>query len=184
MADEEQKKEGQSKRSGKRSRRRYFRRNKKGKSGQSASGGQSGGDKTKGERNDQSRRSKSQRNRRRRRRSKSQSPAPSGPSIVQEIDSGYTPPESVFVYTHILRPDQRDNYTFRSEIAHGTGRTLDDFQIDLSLLFPEDAEAVIDGPVIEEVMDETPVDEELIDEVETTNELDRADDTLPKPLEE
>lgn len=173
MADEDKKKEGKGQSSGnrKRSRRRYFRRNKKGKSGESGGGEQSSSGKSKGARSEQSRRSSSQRNRRRRRRSKSRRSEPSGPSIVQEIDNDYTPPESVFVYTHVLRPDQRDNYTFRSEIAHGTGRTLDDFQIDLSLLFPEETESADNGPATEGSINEDLVAEELLDEADITDEL-------------
>ena len=55
------------------------------------------------------------------------------------LELDYAPPESVFIYTHVLRPEQRDSYSFRSEISSGTGRTLADFDIDLSLLFPDES---------------------------------------------
>lgn len=140
MADEQKSEKEKGGKSGgrKRNRRRYFRRSK-GKS--SASDGKSKdgkGTQSKG----QKRRSSNQRSRRRRRRSRSRAEDRSGPSIVQEIDTNYIPPESVFVYTHVLRPDQRDSYSFRSEFASGTGRQLDDFNIDLSSIFPEGAEPV------------------------------------------
>ena len=142
MADEKKSEQGGSGKSGgrKRSRRRYFRR-KKNKSS-SSEGDAKSSDGKKQPRKDQKRRPNSQRNRRRRRRSKSKSSDYSGPSIIQEIDADYVTPESVYVYTHVLRPDQRDNYAFRSEIASGTGRQLDDFQIDLSLIFPEGADPI------------------------------------------
>ena len=145
MADEKKKKQESGKKSGgrRRNRRRYFRR-KKGKPGGSGESESRDGssDSQKKSRSSQKRRSNAQRNRRRRRRSRSRSAEYSGPSIVQEIDTDYVAPESVYVYTHVLRPDQRDNYTFRSELAHGTGRTLDDFRIDLSLIFPEGGEPI------------------------------------------
>ena len=142
MADEKKNKQEQGKKSGgrKRNRRRYFRRKKSGSGeSQKKEGSTDGQKKPQGS---QKRRSNAQRNRRRRRRSRSKSSGHSGPSIIQEIDRSYVPPESVFVYTHMLRPDQRDNFTFRSELASGTGRTLDDFRIDLSLIFPEDGDPI------------------------------------------
>ena len=143
MADEKKKNPSQGKKSGgrKRNRRRYFRRKKdaSGQSGDAEKREGSSGDQKKS-RSNQKRRSSSQRNRRRRRRSRSS--GYTGPSIVQEIDTNYVPPESVYVYTHVLRPDQRDNYAFRSELAHGTGRTLDDFRIDLSLIFSEGGDPI------------------------------------------
>ncbi|MEX1019366.1 MAG: hypothetical protein WDZ49_06890, partial [Litorilinea sp.] len=58
-------------------------------------------------------------------------------------------PKRVFVYTHVLRPALRDAYEYRAEHFSQTGRTLDDFRIDLSpiLIFPDgdlDAEPIID----------------------------------------
>ena len=88
---------------------------------------------------DQQGRSKQSKNRRRRRRSRSRSGNGSNSAPVKVLEMDYTPPESVFIYTHVLRPEQRDSYSFRSEISAGTGRTLDDFDIDLSLLFPDEA---------------------------------------------
>jgi hypothetical protein len=49
-------------------------------------------------------------------------------------------PKRVFVYTHVLRPALRDAYEYRSEHFSHTGRTLEDFHIDLSaiLIYPDD----------------------------------------------
>ncbi len=55
-----------------------------------------------------------------------------------EGEDEYNPPESVFVYTHALYPDVRDTATFRPEHFSHVGRTLDDYQIDLTKLFDEE----------------------------------------------
>lgn len=49
-------------------------------------------------------------------------------------------PKRVFVYTHVLRPALRDAYEYRAEHFSHTGRTLEDFHIDLSaiLIYPDD----------------------------------------------
>jgi hypothetical protein len=64
-------------------------------------------------------------------------------SIVNLDD--YVPPASVFIYSHILRPDARDSYEFRAEHFSRVGRKLEDYQIDVSVLFSE--EGVIQAPV-------------------------------------
>ncbi len=81
---------------------------------------------------------RSARAKRRRRRSQTrQTPADNRPSILQEIEADYSPPSSVFIYTHVSRPDQRDSYEFRPEHFSKGSRRLEDFQINLSSLFEE-----------------------------------------------
>jgi hypothetical protein len=55
---------------------------------------------------------------------------------ITNIDD-YTPPQSVFVYTHVSRPGGRDNFEFRSEHFSKVGRTLADYNIDVAVLFTE-----------------------------------------------
>ena len=78
-------------------------------------------------------------NRRRRRRSKSrrgQGDSGREASVMETIN--YVAPESVFVYTHVLRPqDSRDSYEYRPEHFSGRSRSLEDFSIDLAPLFAE-----------------------------------------------
>jgi hypothetical protein len=62
------------------------------------------------------------------------------PVIPAAREPDYVPPQSVFVYTHIVRPGTQ-GYEFRSEHFSTVGRTLDDYEIDLSSLF--DAEGRI-----------------------------------------
>lgn len=81
---------------------------------------------------------RSARAKRRRRRSQArQSPADNRPSILQEIEADYSPPSSVFIYTYVSRPDQRDSYEFRPEHFSKGTRRLEDFHINLSSLFEE-----------------------------------------------
>lgn len=54
-------------------------------------------------------------------------------SIVNLAD--YQPPTDVFIYTHITRPGSRDSYEFRAEHFSKVGRRLEDYNIDLSVLF-------------------------------------------------
>ncbi len=149
MAEEKEKPQGKSSGSGnrRRGRRRYFKR-KKNNSGdaQKSENDSTQKDSQKNTGGGQQRRSKAQRNRRRRRQSRTGNNSRS--SSVKKLEIDYTAPESVFIYTHVLRPEQRDSYSFRSEISAGTGRTLDDFDIDLSLIFPDESkqdETVIDA---------------------------------------
>jgi len=52
-----------------------------------------------------------------------------------EKDQEYIAPKSVYVYTHVARPSSRDAYEFRSEHFSRVGHTLDDYQVDLTLIF-------------------------------------------------
>ncbi|MDQ3249336.1 MAG: hypothetical protein M3Q45_09030, partial [Chloroflexota bacterium] len=65
----------------------------------------------------------------------------SEPKVIAPVtppDHDYVPPLSIFVYTHVVRPDQRDSYEFRSEHFSKVSRSLEEFEIDLSKLFPEE----------------------------------------------
>ncbi len=78
---------------------------------------------------------------RRRRRNKSRSPS-TAPRMEQlntfvELDASYSAPSSVFIYTHVIRPDTRESYEFRSERFSNVGRTMEEFDIDVSALFKE-----------------------------------------------
>lgn len=80
--------------------------------------------------------------RRRRRRARKDGPQESQVEPIGDItDLDYVPPSSVFIYTHIVRSGARDAaYEFRSERFGATsiGRRLEDYRLDLSVLFPED----------------------------------------------
>ena len=75
---------------------------------------------------------RSRRRKRTRTRSNRETQSRSRKTIMQEIDESYKAPEAVFIYTHVLRPDSRDSYEFRSDHFANITRKLDDFRIDLS----------------------------------------------------
>lgn len=60
-------------------------------------------------------------------------------SQAHEID--YVPPTSVYIYTHIVRPSSGGAYEFRAEHFSKVGRALEDYGIDVSPLFDEEARA-------------------------------------------
>jgi len=79
--------------------------------------------------------------RRRRSRSRANQP-PTGknetPVVESALDnSDYVAPRSVFIYTHVIRPGAWDNFEFRAETFSSVGRQLDDYQIDLSILYTD-----------------------------------------------
>jgi hypothetical protein len=81
------------------------------------------------------------RTKRRRRRPRSRQGLGTEPKVVAPIaplEDDYVSPTSIFVYTHVVRPDQRDNYEFRADHFSKVSRRLEDFDIDLSKIFPED----------------------------------------------
>ncbi|MCB0099001.1 MAG: hypothetical protein KDE50_07290 [Caldilineaceae bacterium] len=84
-----------------------------------------GGDKSSGDRR---RRTSQARRRRRVRRSRNE---PTAPSIMDDIEQEYTAPTSVFVYTHVVRPNS-GGYEFRSESFPKSSRRIEDYQIDYS----------------------------------------------------
>jgi hypothetical protein len=61
---------------------------------------------------------------------------PAAESITNLSD--YRPPDEVFIYTHITRPGSRDSYEFRAEHFSKVGRRLEDYDIDLSSLYPNE----------------------------------------------
>ncbi len=130
MAEEKQGGSGKSRR--RKSKRRYFRRRK-------ADDEQRGGSKkSRSKSNERSRNDRRRRNKKRRSRSSRQEQKPSGPSIIDEINRTYTPPESVFIYTHVVRREQRDApYEFRPEHFSHTGRRTVDFRINLTSLYDD-----------------------------------------------
>ncbi|MBV7337765.1 hypothetical protein KFU94_57955 [Chloroflexi bacterium TSY] len=73
------------------------------------------------------------RRRRDRRRERSSAPTLSERSILDDIQKEYKPPSSVFVYTHVVRPNfSNGGYEFRSDHFNKPSRTIDDYNIDLS----------------------------------------------------
>lgn len=129
---------------GRKGRRRYFRR--KGDDAQAAEPEREAapparisGQPARGERNAPA--DKRARNNRRRRRNKGKRlggetrPLPAGDVVA---DVSYDPPESVYIYTHVVRPDARESYEFRSEHFSSVGRKLEEYDIDLSSLFDEE----------------------------------------------
>ena len=132
MAEEKEGGSGKNRR--RKSKRRYFRRRKANEEQQ----GGSKKSKSKSKSNERSRKDRRRRSKKRRSRSARQQKQPSGPSIIDEINRTYTPPESVFIYTHIVRRDQQDApYEYRPEHFSHTGRTMADFRINLTSLYDD-----------------------------------------------
>lgn len=82
---------------------------------------------------------KAQRERReRRRRRRQQAKQPDAPEMqflggtLAQDEELNRPSPPVVVYTHVIRPDVRDNYEFRSEHFSKVTRRLEDFHIDLT----------------------------------------------------
>lgn len=117
----------------------------------------------------------------RRRRRRSRSERPEETPIVREstlaaIDQEYKPPKSVFVYTYVLRPGAPTSYEFRAEHFSRVGRRLEDFEIDLSPLFPPEGNARPEfSPRVTIDLDEDDAGE-FSDEVDESNEVDEVDD--------
>jgi hypothetical protein len=55
-----------------------------------------------------------------------------------EAEVAYVAPQAVYIYEHSVHPELRDSYEFRPDHFSKVGRTLADYQIDLSKLFPGD----------------------------------------------
>ena len=76
--------------------------------------------------------------RRRRRRSRQEPPnavATVSESTLDAIAHDYVAPKSVFIYTHVSRPANQGMSEYRAEHFTKGGRRLEDFSIDLSILF-------------------------------------------------
>ncbi len=87
-------------------------------------------------------------------------------------------PESIFVYTHVLRSAELDTYGYRPDPFLNRSRSLEDFRIDLSPLFPEDDaggggederifDAALHGPIVTTLADSA--DDEEGDDEEARN---------------
>ena len=55
---------------------------------------------------------------------------------VAETVTNYVAPSSVYVYTHVSRPDTGGTYDFRPEHFSQVGRRLEDYTVDLVKIFP------------------------------------------------
>ncbi|RIK41817.1 MAG: hypothetical protein DCC57_18715, partial [Chloroflexi bacterium] len=77
--------------------------------------------------------------RERRRRRKLQAKQQGAPepyvNLLAQDEELNRPSPRVVVYTHVIRPDVRDSYEFRSEHFSKVTRRLEDFKIDLSPFF-------------------------------------------------
>ena len=79
------------------------------------------------------------RRRRRRRKSRRSGEEQNPKSAVAKTDVlDAKLPESIFVYTHVVRSSELDTYGFRPDPFLNSSRELADFRIDLSPLFPEE----------------------------------------------
>ncbi len=143
---------GSANRPGRKGRRRYFQPKKDGKS-QAPSGqapgqagnqpssqsnqsqrGQENGRRGDGKRGNSGRRGDEGRKARRRARSRQRYDDSRAANLEAEV--AYIAPQSVYIYEHSVHPELRDSYEFRPDHFSKVGRTLNDYQIDLSKLFP------------------------------------------------
>ena len=89
-----------------------------------------------GKRSDEGRRSDDARKARRRARSRQRYDDNRAANLEAEV--AYVAPQSVYIYEHSVHPELRDSYEFRPDHFSKVGRTLADYQLDLSKLFPGD----------------------------------------------
>lgn len=157
---------GTAKGPGRKGRRRYFQPKKDGKSqspggqapGQSAGqstgqtanqGGRQSGQSQRtqdnrrglGKRGDEGKRGEGKRSddaRKARRRARSRQRYDDNRAANLEAEVAYVAPQSVYIYEHTVHPELRDSYEFRPDHFSKVGRTLGDYQIDLTKLFPGD----------------------------------------------
>lgn len=59
-------------------------------------------------------------------------------STLDAIAHDYVAPQSVFIYTHVSRPANQGLNEYRADHFTKVGRRLEDFSIDLSILFGDD----------------------------------------------
>ena len=135
---------------GRKGRRRYFQTKKEGKpagqSGQSGQGSQGAGGKgggphqspRPGDSRGPANQASANKARKARRRARSRQRYDDNRPINLEAEVAYVAPQAVYVYEHSVHPELRDAYEFRPEHFSKVGRTLLDYQIDLSKLFPGD----------------------------------------------
>ena len=85
--------------------------------------------------------------RRRRRRRDRVEPIVEEPTINVANDlEDYVEPTDVYVYTHVVRPYYQDSYEFRGDQFSKQGRQIEDYHIDISMLFKEGEENVLKDP--------------------------------------
>lgn len=89
-----------------------------------------------------------QRKARRKARSRQRASEEMKAQVSAEADVEYVPPKAVFIFTHRAHPELRDSYEFRPDHFSKVGRRLDDYHIDLSVLFAEDKLGADNLPVI------------------------------------
>lgn len=135
---------------GRKGKRRYFQPKKEGKApGQGGQGAQSQA----GQRSADNR-APANKARKARRRARSRQRFDDNRAVNLEAEVAYIAPQSVYVYEHSVHPELRDSYEFRPDHFSKVGRTLADYQIDLSKLFPGDVAA--DGTPVMNTMLPTP----------------------------
>ncbi len=112
-------------------------------------------------------RARNERRRRRKRRSSKRRGGGEKPTEIKALEIDYVAPESVFIYTHVARKDQRDAaYEYRPDHFAHTGRQLADFRIDLTpimgtiLEVEEGSRGILNEFVWDDDMDEETVYEE------------------------
>jgi hypothetical protein len=88
-----------------------------------------------------------QRQRKARRKARSRQRNADESRVQPTADVEYTPPTSVFIYTHSAHPEMRDSYEFRPDHFSKVGRRLEEFQIDISSLFAEETTDADELPV-------------------------------------
>jgi hypothetical protein len=115
-------------------RRRYFQTKKDGKPQGSADQAAPSGQPARGQEN----RAPAAKARKARRRARSRQRFDDNRSTNLEAEVAYVAPQSVYIYEHSVHPELRDSYEFRPDHFSKVGRTLTDYQIDLSKLFPGD----------------------------------------------
>lgn len=110
---------------------------------------------------DKSQRERRERRRRRRLQAKQQGAADFQVDSLAQDEELNRPSPPVVVYTHVIRPDVRDSYEFRSEHFSKVTRRLEDFKIDLSPLFrsQEEEERRMQNAIVEDLAEELTEDE-------------------------
>lgn len=84
---------------------------------------------------DKAQRERRERRRRRKLQAKQQGAPEPYVNLLAQDEELNRPSPRVVVYTHVIRPDVRDSYEFRSEHFSKVTRRLEDFKIDLSPFF-------------------------------------------------
>lgn len=156
---------GSSDNRGRKGRRRYFQPKKEGKAGQpgpGGPGGNQGGQAPQGQRGENrggggkgaANQASANKARKARRRARSRQRYDDNRTVNLEAEVAYVAPQAVYVYEHSAHPELRDAYEFRPDHFSKVGRTLNDYEIDLTKLFPGDMAA--DGTPVMNNMLPTP----------------------------